>query len=211
MKRLSIAVLFLLITCLGCAGGQTVPAHPQSGLDCQSCFARWPWRAVHRIQADFYPTGSLSLIGVSQGDPLSRDLSTVLMTAEGFVLLECKRSHGKLKVLRALPPFDKPAMVQGLLADVVLMFLPPNGKPSKTAGGCFWELTDGSRLGVERQDDGGCRLRLWNELDVLTRQVHMTAPWHNGFAEDLELKASGEVSYRIVLRLIEAETLVAKH
>ena len=127
------------------------------------------------------------------------------------MLLEFKRSHGKLKVLRALPPFDKPAMVQGLLADVALMFLPPDGKPSETADGCYWELTNGSRLGVERLDEGGCQLRLWNKLGVLTREVRMIPPWHNGFAEDLELKASGEAAYRLELRLIKAETLVARH
>ncbi len=205
MKLVLTIAVCLMVACLGCAGKQAAPVPGQTSQGCEKCFSAKPWRAVHRIEADFGPAGSISLIGVSQGDPVSRKLTSVLMTAEGFVLLEVKQKPGEREVLRALPPFDKPEMVQGMLSDVALMFFLPNGKPSLSKTACHWNLEDGNQLRVARLTDGSCRLELRDKLGEVTRRVRMYPPWQDGFARDVELKAIGKLQYALGLHLLKSE------
>ncbi len=205
MKLVLTITVFLMVASLGCVGKQAAPGPGQTSQGCEKCFSAEPWRAVHRIEADFGPAGSISLIGVSQGDPVSHKLTSVLMTPEGFVLLEVKQSPGEREVLRALPPFDKPEMVQGMLSDVALMFLLPSGKPSASKTSCRWNLEDGGQLRVARLPDRGCSLELRDKLGEMTRRVRMDPPWRDGFARDVELKAMGNLQYTLGLHLLKLE------
>lgn len=205
MKPIFILIICLMAACVGCAGKQAAPLQEQTSSGCEKCFSAEAWRVVHRIEADFGLAGSISLIGVSQGDPVSRKITSVLMTAEGCVLLEVEQSPEGQEVLRALPPFDKPEMVQGMMSDVALMFLQPKGKPSVNGTFCQWKLKDGDLLKVSRLADGSCRLDLMDDSGELTRTVRMNPPWRNGFAGLVELKAEGKIGYALGLHLLESE------
>lgn len=207
MKRAFFIAICLLTSCLGCAGKQAAPLLAQTSLGCGECFPADAWRAVHHIKANFGPAGSISLIGVSQGDPVSRKLTSVLMTAEGFVLLDVQQSPGEQEVLRALPPFDNPEMVQGMLSDVALMFLPPKGRPSISKTSCLWRLEGGSQFKVARLDDGGCLLELKDKSGELTRKVRMDSPRGDGFASNVELTAMGQLQYALGLHLLRSERI----
>lgn len=205
MKPALAIAICLMAACLGCAAKQAGQVPAQSDERCIKCFPAGAWRVVHRIEADFGPAGSISLIGVSQGDPARHALTSVLMTAEGFVLLEVKQSHGEQEILRALPPFDKPQMVQGMLTDVELMFMLPQGKPSIGKSSCGWNLENGDQLSAARLEDGGCHLDLKNKTGDLIRSVRMFPPWQDGFTREVELRAIGGLEYTLRLHLLRAE------
>jgi hypothetical protein len=205
MKPALTIAICLMAACLGCAAKQAGSVPAQTGEGCIKCFPAGAWRAVHRIEADFGPAGSISLIGVSKGDPASHELTSVLMTAEGFVLLEVEQSHGEQEVLRALSPFDKPQMVQGMLNDVEMMFMLPQGKPSVGKASCGWNLENGGQLSAARLADGGCLLELKDKAGELKRNVRMFPPWRDGFAREVELKAMGHPEYTLGLHLLRAE------
>ena len=131
LKTGLIAVLMLCAGCLCMPEKVLLPGAPEDLENCVALFPSGPWECVHKIEAVIQEGMSSSLLGITKGDPADRKLHTVLLTPEGFILFEAEEREHTISVLKAVAPFDSAAFARGLMEDVNLLFLPPQGRPSK--------------------------------------------------------------------------------
>jgi hypothetical protein len=184
-----------------------VPGAPEDIERCVELFPSEPWECVHKIDAVIQEGMSSSLLGVTKGDPAGRKLHTVLLTPEGFILFEAEQHEDKISVLKAVAPFDSPAFARGLMEDVNLLFLPPQGGPSKwgmTADGatlCRWESPDGSRREIALSTV--LKISLRDRHGDLVKEALLTAPFVKGLASRMELQAHKPAPYRLQMTLLQ--------
>ena len=178
--------------------------------DCVALFPERPWEAVHGIEAKLGVGGSYSLIGLTKGDPVQRNLHSALLTPEGFVLFEAERREGRLSIIRALPPFDSSAFAKGLIQDVDLIFLAPRGRLSESgiaADGsfvCRWIEPSGQVEEIIRAKGDRWKISLWNDQGLVIRQVWVRRQPTENLASQVELRASGINGYRLKMVLLQS-------
>jgi hypothetical protein len=185
-------------------------------LSCNNLFPQGRWQLTHTIEA-IVPGGKKSgLVGASVISSHDRSVQCALMTIEGFVLFS-GRYDGKLIVERAVTPFDRPGFAEGLMNDLILLFLKPAAPLKKTG------FVDGIRV---------CRFISPTDgaIDVLIGkgqawQVHKYSPRHKlertieargrgwglvdkteggFFAKNMTLRRHGILGYQLDLQLVEA-------
>ncbi len=219
---MKIASLMLLIVLMlaGCARLpeiRTTAASTAAGriASCRAIFPQGRWQLVHSIQIH-PPVGSdQTVLGVVQLSSEQRIFHCVLMTIEGLVLFEAD-FDGNVKVQRALPPFDKPGMAEGIVQDISLIFLVPE-KPLvatgflKDAGWiCRYPSAGKGMEDVVLKRDGLWEIRLYNKIHHLTRIVSAMAkedPNAGGLPPRVVLKAPGALGYELRMSLVEATPL----
>ena len=136
-KGLDICLLGFLVLSVGCIPKAETTLSPGSPDDLPACYAIFPagtWESVYKIEAIMTGGGSSSLLGVTRGEPSERSLHSLLLTPEGFILFDAELREGRIAVQKAVAPFDSPAFARGLMEDVTLLFLPPQGKPKTWEG-----------------------------------------------------------------------------
>lgn len=183
---------------------------------CRTPFVQTPWQFVHALSADM-PGGSRTgrLIGVTVVDPGPRTLQAALMTVEGLVLFAAQW-NGNLAVSRALPPFDSPLFAKGLMADIRLLFLPPEGPPSaigREDGGlpsCRYMEDDGTAVDVLVAAGQAWEMRRYGpdgrpERTVKARELTSDERGGVPIATYIELTAHGSNGYHLTLNLISSE------
>jgi hypothetical protein len=208
-KKLKPSLIVVLMLCAGCLSMPETVLGPGTPEDLQSCLALFPsgpWECVHKIEAVIEEERSSSLLGITQGDPAGRKMHTVLLTPEGFILFEAEQREHTISVLKSVAPFDSPAFVRGLMEDVNLLFLPPQGRPSKwgrSADGavlCQWESPDAYREEITLSTVG--RISLWDRHGDLTKEALLMAPFVKGLASQMELRAYKPARYRLKMTLL---------
>jgi hypothetical protein len=186
---------------------------PSSGLPagpsfCFVAFPAEPWESVHKIEASFQGRSVSTLLGVTRGDPKGRALNSILMTPEGFILLEAEMRDGEIKIVRAAPPFDSPAFAGGMMEDVGLLFLAPRGKAApwrkgrEDIGICEWKDLDGSRTEIQGSRINGWRITRRNDRGEVVREASLDGPFVRGLAVHMELQAFRPASYNLRLTLL---------
>ena len=198
--------------CAGC-----LPA-PETGFptgapeDLQSCVAIFPsepWECVHKIEAVVREGVSSTMLGITKGDPVLRKLHTVLLTSEGFIVFEAEQVGDTLSVLKTVAPFDSPAFARGLMEDVTLLFLAPQGRPSKWgrradgAALCEWENPDGSRKEVLVSTVH--RISVRDRQGDLAKEAVLRPPFVQGLASKIEFRAYKPAPYWLKMTLIRGE------
>jgi hypothetical protein len=189
---------------------------------CEQPFVKNKWQFVHSIRA-VLPNGQRqSMIGTIIVTPERNAVHCILMSIEGLVLLDIVYDQ-KVIVNRAVPPFDEPGMNQGLIWDVRLLFLKPEGV--LTASGvvkdrsaiCRYTNEDGSTVDVIVQPDGNWQIDQYSSFDFLQRSVqgvfaedHQTGNLGEFIPERLELIAPGFMGYKLSMNLIEAIPLFSQ-
>ena len=154
---------------------------------------------------------NFGMMGLTLISSRLRTCRSVIMTLEGFVVFDGEYDQ-QLIVHRALPPFDSPHFAAGLMEDIRLIFLEPDGPAigfGEVANGsvvCRHATPDGSTVDIGLQRDGAWELRGYSPAQRLTRTVRaLPGAKHNaGFPEALELTAYGEQAYKLVMTLVEA-------
>jgi len=213
MNGLNICLLGFFILSVGCipmAKTALSPGSPDDLPGCYAIFPTGPWESVHGIEAIIKGGVSSSLLGVIKGEPLERRLHSLLLTPEGFILFDAEFREGGIAVRKAVAPFDSPAFARGLMEDVTLLFLPPQGRPKtwgKEADGtwvCRWESPDGFRTEVRGSMDHGWRILRRDDQGEVTKEVSLIGPFVQGLAFHLELRASKPASYRLRMTLVQA-------
>lgn len=217
MKRLSFCLLGILLLA-ACARQPThVPPEvaPVVGdtlnASCLAVFPRGRWQLVHQLEFSSAKRFSGRLIGVTV--LTAGGLHCALVSVEGVTLFEARADHAQtLEVLRAVPPFDRPAFAAGLLADLQLLFQPPPGtlQPGRLPDGrgvCRSHAGDGRVVDILPPVDGRWQIREYHldrDRSVAVEAVADDRPGRSGIASSLVVQVSGEADYKLDITLIEA-------
>jgi hypothetical protein len=215
MRRLLLIAITLAMT-TACArlpeiriptGYAPLPSHVR----CREVFPQGRWQMYHAIEADVPGGGKTVLTGVTVLDSRKRTIESALLTVEGFVLFR-GRWDGKLTVDRAIAPFDRPAMAEGLMEDLRLLFFAPQGRlcqSGQMAPGervCRYCQADAT-IDILVRFDATRQIRQYDARHRLRRTIDiqaMTAVDAVPFAKKLTLKRRGLLGYQLNLTLLEA-------
>jgi hypothetical protein len=198
---------------LSCAGLPPIALDAAMDLsaDPARVYPQGTWQFLHSLQAEMPGARPLGLLGLTVLSSTDRRHRSVLMTLEGFVLFDGESESGRLTVHRALPPFDSPHFAAGLMDDIRLVFMEPEGPTLAVGrlegGGKVRRVrAAGGTVDVETLSDGGWRIRQYSSSDRLIRTV--TARHGSGdiagFPQSMELTAAEGQGYEIVMTLLEA-------
>lgn len=187
---------------------------------CRDAFPRRAWRMVHSIRTQ-WPGGRQGvMIGVVSLRPAEDTVECALLSIEGLRLFEA-RDDGRLTVRRALPPFDRPVLAEGMMQDIRLLFFPPPGPP--LASGqlptgepvCRYHLADGTE-DIMQTTSGKIVIARYDGCGRMSRRATI-ARCHPEGAAGLEtvacrirLEAFGPSAYRLELDLVEARPVLDK-
>ena len=207
------ALLLALILC-ACAGLPPVVPDPAAGdaVDPGRIYPQRSWQLLHALRASMPDGRDLGMLGLTVVSSTARSQHSVLMTLEGFVVFDGEYDQGRLTVHRALPPFDSPHFAAGLMEDIRLVFLAPEGPVIEAGrlqdGGEVRRVrtADGATVDIETLPGGDWRIRRYDPSGNLTRTVrgrHGRAD-RAGFPETIQLTAAGGQGYEIVMTLLEA-------
>ena len=187
---------------------------------CEAAFPHHAWRMVHTITTDL-PGGRRGvMLGVVSLSRTTNTIECALLSIEGLRLFEA-RDDGTLTIRRALPPFDRPALAEGMMQDIRLIFFLPRGEPIATGTSpsgnpaCRYALADGF-LDVIRTPEGSYLLERYDRRQRMTRRVEISECRPPG-AEDkgtvpchIHLEAMGANAYQLDLELVEARPVLDK-
>lgn len=205
-KACLIVVLMLCAGCLPVQEKDLLPGAPEDLKGCLALFPAGPWECIHKIEAVIHEGVSSTLLGVTKGDPAGRKLHTVLLTSEGFILFEAEQLGDKVSILKAVAPFDSAAFAGGLMEAVNLLFLPPQGRPSKwgkRADGaivCEWKNPDGSR--TEILVSTAAKISVRDGQGDPVKEALLRPPFVQGLASSIEFRAYKPAPYRLKMTLL---------
>ncbi len=186
---------------------------------CDRIFLPVPARFVHSVETDFAGGRKGMMLGVTLIRPEERKIHAVMMTIEGLVMFDGRWEAGEVTIDRGVPPFDSSHFARGLLEDIRLVFLPPEGAPSAVgiAGDgtpvCRYEGDGGETVDlIPNPDDGwridrfgdGKRLRIVRAESV----IPIAEPEPFSIPRKITLTAEGQGAapdYALTLTLLEAE------
>jgi len=211
----------ILVSCAALPKIQSSRSSLSDGDDirCELPFVKNRWQFVHSIKA-VLPNGQRqSMIGTIIVTPETQTIQGVLMSIEGIVLLDVLYDQ-TLIVNRAIPPFDQPEIYQGLIDDIRLLFLKPDGnriacgQAGEGAAICRYRKQDGMTVDVTVGLDGKWKIDQYSRNDRLERTVRADffrnpdlGKSGEGIPARLELTAHGFLGYKLSLDLIEAVPL----
>jgi hypothetical protein len=210
-KALDICLLGSLILSIGCVSlpeKTLTPGSPEDLPGCYAIFPAEPWESVHRIETNIRE-GSFTLVGVTKGEPSERRFQSLLLSPEGFVLFDAECRENGFAIRKAVAPFDSQAFARGLMEDVTLLFLPPQGKPAiwgKETDGtmfCKWEGPKGSRIEIKGSTESGWQILSRDKYGEVIKEVVLNGPFVNGLASRMELHAFKPASYRLKITLVQ--------
>jgi hypothetical protein len=221
MKRIFLLPLLSLLLMACHSLPPLVPAE-QAPLDmatvCAAAFPHHAWRMVHTITMDLPGRRKGVMLGVVSLSPASGTIECALLSIEGLRLFEA-RDDGSITTRRALPPFDRPALAEGMMQDIRLLFFSPPGEPIATGlnpsgnPACRYDLTDGF-LDVIQTPEGSYLLERYDRGQRLIRRAEIRQCRPAG-AEGKEpvpcrihLEAMGANAYRLDLDLVEARPVL---
>jgi hypothetical protein len=222
MKRFLLPLLPLLI--MACHSlPPIVPADRTPGdveSVCEAAFPHHGWRMVHTITTDLPGGRQGVMLGVVSLSPATNTIECALLSIEGLRLFEA-RDDGTLTIRRALPPFDRPALAEGMMQDIRMLFFPPGGKPVSTGilpsgnPACRYALADGF-LDVIRTPEGLFILERYDHRQRMIRRAEISTCRPPGVEGNgtvpcrIHLEATGANGYRLDLELVEARPVLDK-
>ncbi len=218
MKRLTLPILFLLLSCAGLPRIEPAPpsTSPDPGHARLSPFPDRPSRCVHTLEAVMPNGKSAFLMGVTRVNPGDETIHCVIMTIEGLVMFDA-RFQEEIVVNRAIAPFDSDLFARGLMEDIRLIFFQPGGAQIASGlledGGAArrFENPDGRIVDVISRGENRWEIRQYNPRGALRREVRIrlveTGDGKHRMAapEKIELIARGAPGYRLTMDLIQAE------
>ena len=210
MKRIALVIVLLLSACAHMPPIQPAGTDRQYRVEarCRSIYPVGRWQLVHTINVRLRRGYQATLTGVIILSTADSRVHCVLMTLEGFVLFEAV-DNGEVVVKRAFGPFDNPEFAKGVMRDIRLIFLAPEGR-MQTAGkfadgteGCRYRTHDNRFIDVIGAADGSWQIQQYDPR----KTVDVDAVDQRGLSPKLTLEAGGKTSYTLVMILIEAISL----
>ena len=215
---LAVSAIVLLLS--ACAGLPAITAtskdHAQQATErCAKPFLDRPYRLVHAMEVGVAGEPQGKFMGITLFDPRSRDLHCALLSLEGFVLFEAFWNTDGLRVLRAVPPFDKPRFAENTLKDIRFMFIAPEGalKQSGTredgATVCRYGSAEGGAVDVAVYRDDSWEITTYGPDQKPQRRARARAV-RNGIPDLIEMTGYAVLNYSLGLSLISAEPASAE-
>ncbi len=210
MKRIALVIVLLLSACAHMPPIQPVGTDRQYRFEarCRSIYPVGRWQLVHTINVRLRRGYQATLTGVIILSTADSRVHCILMTLEGFVLFEAV-DNGEVAVKRAFGPFDNPEFAEGVMRDIRLIFLAPEGR-MQTAGkfadgtqGCRYRTHDNRFIDIIGAAGGSWQIQQYDPR----KTVVIDAVDQRGVSPKLTLEAGGEASYALVMTLIEAISL----
>jgi hypothetical protein len=222
IRAAALLVLIQAVSLAACTatGGNRLPeltAATNQGEDqrCESVFPYGHWQFAHALDFSRADGTGSTVIGVTEID--NNSMACALTTVEGFTLFAAVyHQKNGLAVQRAVPPFDKPAFAQGLMADVRTIFLAPPAaglRYGHTANGlptCRFIWADGRISDIQPAVDGCWKIQTYTPEQTLERSIIGRSCRKEGdtlIPEYLELQGFGQNEYTLKMTLIQAENL----
>ncbi len=211
-------LLLLLLLPVACAQlPEIVPAplppNPiRPACDCDLIFPRGNWQFLHALEATVPGGKKQTILGLSQISSGDRSIHCVMMTIEGMVLFEADYD-GAIEIKRAVPPFDKPGIAEGIIEDLRLIFFVPElphretGTRTRSERVCRYPLPGGGAEDIEIDSDDRWTIYKYNRRNRVIRTVQSKnerAESTRGMPSQITLEAHGLTGYRLHLSLIEA-------
>jgi hypothetical protein len=223
MSRIVPVMLIVVFAMPSCASLPAIypggcPAVPEHCVDCTAPFLHGTWELVHYIEAALPGNRKGFLTGVAVISPATRAIECAMMTLEGFVLFSARYDE-ELVVDRAVSPFDKREFAEGIMEDIRLIFLQPEGPVVRSGlladGGpvCRYGDPDGGFTDIVFFSDGSWEIRRYGKDLRLERRVRASGPEAAGPAApetlpaSLELKAYGPLGYELSMNLVSGHPL----
>jgi hypothetical protein len=209
-------VLLVVIALVsGCAGlpaivpARTAGERQEITSACRAAFPTGWWGASHSIDASL-PLGNNALfIGVTS---VQKDgMHNLLLSPEGVAVFDATLVGDKIRIARALAPFNRPGFSEGLVDDVRSTFRAPAGAPSLVGHGesgsgvCRWQTADDKTTDVELVGPRPRWIRNFKGRS-LVREVSLSGEPENGFFPDVLLRVPGMAGYSLRMRVISHET-----
>ncbi len=207
----------VLLLAAGCAGVPPLtPVGPETAerlrAECPAVYPTGRWELVHSVIATPPGGGRRVAMGALAVDAGAATLRLSMMTPEGFVLVDAGWADGRTEIHRAVPPFDDPALVEGIVADLRLLSFPPAPAPDRIgrtqagAARCRYRPGPGETVDVIPLPDG------WE-----IRRYHDGRPHRTIRATGLDdqiprtvvLTGHGPLGYRLRLTLVSARQVPA--
>ena len=207
MKRIALVIVLLLSACAHMPPIQPAGTDRQYRFEarCRSIYPVGRWQLVHTINVRLRRGYQATLTGVIILSTADSRVHCVLMTLEGFVLFEAV-DNGEVAVKRAFGPFDNPEFAKGVMRDIRLIFLAPEGR-MQTAGkfaggtqGCRYRTHDNRFIDVIGAADGSWQIQQYDPR----KTVFVDAVDQRGLSPKLTLTAAGKAAYTLVMTLVEA-------
>ena len=210
-------VAFLLGTLLltACAGLPPINAVPAPAASrtvsaCREAFPKGKWQFAHVIGATLPGGGEARLMGVTEISQNPARIHAVVMTIEGLVLFDGLEER-TLTINRSVAPFDSHAFAKGLMEDIRLMFLAPEGEPvgaGLTRDGfrvCRYRVSGHTMVDVTVRPHGMLEIQKYGNGRLIRKaeiqQNTVSVP------EKAVLNAYEPAPYSLNMRLISAEQI----
>ncbi len=180
---------------------------------CASVYPEGRWQFVHSVEFTMANGAGSKVVGVTVLD--GKEIRCALMTIEGFTLFAA-RLTGRLEVLRAVPPFNKPEFAAGLMNDVRAIFVRPAGKDVlygrlRDAPDCCRIIAADGRVTDIMPSASGCwrintySSKLIKTLTIVARSCRTVDATR--IPGELELTVPGPSGYTLKMTLLSAEKI----
>ncbi len=117
-----------------CSTGQLPELHPYARESvtelenrCLGVFLKKNTQLVHALGIQLPGKHRSSVIGITNVFPREKTLESVIMSVEGLVLFHARFSEESKEVFKSIDPFTSEQFSEGLLRDIQLIFLKPDG------------------------------------------------------------------------------------
>jgi hypothetical protein len=177
---------------------------------CENVFPDGKWQFAHVIEANLPGGREAQLIGVTELSSSPKRIHAVMMTIEGLVLFDALEDD-KLTINRSVAPFDSIGFAKGLMEDIRLMFLKPDGQPMGagiTENGfeiCRYRVSAHAVIDVMVRPDRMFEIRQYGNERLIRKVIFALKP--GTIPEKIAFTAYEPAEYRLNLRLISAEQI----
>lgn len=187
--------------------------HTEQRKACASVYPEGRWQFVHSVEFTMANGAGSTVVGVTVLD--GNEVRCALMTIEGFTLFAA-RYTGRLKVIRAVPPFNKPAFAAGLMNDVRAIFVRPSGKEIlygrlRQEPDCCRIITADGRVTDIMPSANDCwRINTYSSRRIKTRTIvarSCRTVDATRIPGELELTVPGPTGYTLKMTLLSAEKI----
>lgn len=193
---------------------QAVPSIKPTEQTCLSPFAKNEIQFVHGLDITLPGNDTIAVIGVTTLIPEQQEFESVLMTIEGLVIFHAKESSQEREIIRKVDAFDSEALVDGLMKDIRLIFLKPDGSLEAVGSHdtalsvCRFQMSDESTVDVINPDKSGWKIIKYSPSGSITKSISTTGltkaeNLHQSFPEQMILTGHGVMGYTIDMKLIQ--------